>query len=134
MDPAADPMVSTGLMKNTLILGGRFIEHDDANDGGDFFGKGHWGCNTVDKRWEGTRLDSMGTGIMVDHGAHDPATDTWTMTGELTDPASGAPMKKRSTVTRHDDDHHTMVMFFTPTVGEHAGVETKMMEISYTRA
>ncbi|HHN78395.1 MAG TPA: DUF1579 domain-containing protein [Phycisphaerales bacterium] len=134
MDPSADPMVSTGVMKNSLILGGRFIEHDYANDDGTFFGKGHWGYNTVDERWEGTWLDSMGTGMMIDRGRYDPASETWTMTGEMTDPASGQVMKKRSLLIRHDDDHHTMEMYFTATAGEHAGVETKIMEICYTRA
>lgn len=134
MDPSADPMVSTGVMKNSLILGGRFIEHDYANDDGNFFGKGHWGYNTVDKRWEGVWLDSMGTGMMIDYGQYDPAKKTWTMTGEVTDPASGEPMKKRSTVIVRDNDHHTMEMYFTATTGEHAGVEMKIMEITYTRA
>ncbi len=134
MDPSAEPMVSTGVMTNRLILGGRFLEHDYANDDGTFFGKGHWGYNTVDQRWESTWLDSMGTGMMIDRGRYDPVAKAWTMLGEVTDPTTGRLVKKRSSVIRHDDNHYTMEMFFSSTTGEHAGVETKIMEINYTRA
>jgi hypothetical protein len=47
-----DPMISTGTMKNTLDLGGRFLRQDyvgDPNDGPfpEFAGRGFRGFNTV---------------------------------------------------------------------------------------
>ena len=36
-------------------------------------------------------------------------------------------------LTVTDADHHTMETFFAPTQGEHAGQESKCMEIRYSR-
>ena len=49
-----DPMVTTGVMENTLALGGRFLRQDytgDPSDGpfSNFEGRGYWGYNTVTK-------------------------------------------------------------------------------------
>jgi len=133
MDPTADPMVSTGKMRNTLVLGGRFLEHDYRDDSGMFSGKGFWGYNTIEKRWEGVWLDTMATFMMVDQGSSATGSKTWTMTSEIRDPGSGHMMRKRSTVVLHDDGSHTMEMFFTPQAGEHAGHESKCMESNYAK-
>lgn len=134
MDPSADPMVSTGVMTNAMILGGRFLEQNYADDQGQFFGKGLWGYNTTDGRWEGLWIDTMATFMMTDRGQFDAGTKTWTMTGDMTCPQTKQSMSKRSTIIQHGPDSHTMEMFFTTSEGEHAGVEMKCMEINYTRA
>ncbi|USO00314.1 MAG: DUF1579 family protein [Phycisphaeraceae bacterium] len=134
MDPSADPMVSTGIMKNTLVLGGRFLEQDYADDQGHFFGRGFWGYNKTDARWEGVWMDTMCTFMMVDHGRHDAGAKTWTMSSEMTCPQTKQLMSKRSVITQHADDRHTMEMYFTYMDGEQAGQEMKCMEINYRKA
>lgn len=129
--PGADPMVSTGTMTNRLILGGKFIEHDYTDDPGMFQGKGYWGYNTVDKRWEGVWVDAMAPFMHIETGSHDANAKAWEMTGEMTDPASGARMRKRSVVKLIDNDRHTMEMYFSK---DGASEEFKSMVIEYTRA
>jgi hypothetical protein len=129
-----EPMVSTGTMTNTFTLGGRFIEHDyqgDAQEGPfpDFQGKGYWGYNKTDDRYEGVWIDTASTMMQVEHGQVDASGKIWTMHGEMTCGMSGHTMKKRSVVTLTDNDHHTMEMFFTDPQGN----EMKGMEINYTR-
>ena len=133
-ETGAEPMVSHGTMTNTLIFGGRFVEHEYADDSGMFQGKGFFGYNRLEERWEGIWSDTMATFMMTERGSYDEASKTWTMTDELKDPGSGHMMRKRSVVTLHGDGTHTMETWFTPLAGENAGVESKCMEIAYTRA
>ncbi len=130
-----DPMVSTGTMTNTLELGGRFIHHvyqGDANDGPfpDFQGRGYWGYNTIDKRYEGLWIDTAGTHFGLEYGQVDEAGKVWTMLGSMTNPQTGAPMQKKSIVTLHNDNSHEMEMFFEGDAGEW----NKIMAIKYSRA
>lgn len=130
-----EPMVSTGTMVNTLDLGGRFLRQEytgDANDGPfpNFEGRGFWGYNTVDKRYESVWIDNAGTMMMMDTGQVDEAGTTWEMGCEMTCPMSGERMKKRSVIRLIDHDHHVMEMYHTGP----DGTEVKCMEITYTRA
>jgi hypothetical protein len=134
MDPGQDLMVSTGVMVNRLVLGGRFLEQDYADDAGMFQGRGLFGYNTIEQRWEGLWIDTMATFMMHEHGSYDAGTRTWEMSEEIRDPGSGHLMRKRSVVTVTDADRHTMAMFFTPLAGENEGRESKCMEIAYERA
>ena len=132
MDPEGEPMTSTGLMKNTWVLGRRFLRQDYRGDSADhpFEGTGYFGFNNVTGSYEGMWIDSMSTGMSTDCGACDSGGQVWTMEGDMQDPASGAIMTKRSVVTVHDTDHHTMEMFFSGPDGH----EFKAMQIDYTRA
>ena len=124
---------SNGTMSNELDLGGRFLKQTYSDSDDHFHGRGFWGYNTIDNRWEGLWIDDMGTFFQLDHGQHDPATNSWEMKGQMTDPGTGSPMNKRTVITITGPDSHTMDTYFTPTVGEHAGKESKCMEIKYTR-
>lgn len=130
MDPNADPQVSTGTMTNTMVLGERFLQHDYQDDAGMFAGKGFWGYNTTDGRYEGLWIDTMCTFFQLERGQHDAATDTYNMEGSMTDPMSGQPLQKRSVIKRVSNDEHTMTMYFK----RPQGPETKAMEIHYKRA
>jgi len=134
MDPAAEPQVSTGTMVNEMVLGDRFLEQRYQDDSGMFAGRGFWGYNTTDKRYEGFWIDSMGTFFQVEHGQLDKPSKTWSMSSTMTDPGSGKPMRKRSVIKLIDHDRHTMEMFFAPLVNGKPGPETKCMEIRYERA
>jgi len=129
-----DPMVMTGSMVNTLDLGGRFLKQVYKSDGcdgpfGDFQGRGWWGYNTVDKRFEGLWIDTACTIMQVEHGQVDSSGKKWTMKGSMSNPETGQPMGKRSVITLQDNDHHTMEMYFSTPEGEQ-----KCMEIKYERA
>ncbi len=129
MDPAADPMASTGTMKNTMVLGGKFLEQVYEDDAGMFSGRGFWGYNTTDGRYEGFWIDSMATFFHIEHGEHDAGRDVYTMAGQMTCPQTGQPMKKRSVISFKGPDANSMEMYFTGADGQ----EKKAMEIQYVR-
>ena len=130
-----EPHISTGTMTNTFELGGRFLNQTykgDPNEGPfpGFEGRGYWGYNTTDKRYEGVWMDTACTQMQTEQGQVDGSGKVWTMHGEMTCPQSGQLMKKRSVITLTDNDHHTMEMFWD--MGD--GNEFKGMEITYARA
>jgi hypothetical protein len=51
------------------------------------------------------------------------------MVGTMPDPQTGQPIQKRTVITLHDRDHHSMEMFFQGADGN----EFKGMEIQYRR-
>ena len=58
-----DPHVSTGVMTNTMALGGRFLQQEYVGDQTEgpfpnFEGKGFWGFNTVTNQYEGFWIDT----------------------------------------------------------------------------
>ena len=133
MDPTGDPHVSTGVMTNTLDLGGRFLHHvykGDAVEGPfpNFEGRGYWGYNTTKKTFEGFWIDTACTFMQNETGNVDASGKVWNMVGEMTCHESGQTMKKMSVVTLQDNDHHKMEMFFESPEGRFKG-----MEINYVR-
>lgn len=130
-----DPMVMTGVMVNTLELGGRFLHHvytGDASHGPfpGFEGRGYWGYNTVDNRYEGLWIDTACTFFQLEQGEVDTSGKVWTMHGSMTNPETGKPMKKKSIVTLEGKDTHKMESYFDTGDGEWF----KSMEIEYKRA
>ncbi len=128
-----EPMVSTGTMTNSWELGGRFLRQSyqgDPSEGPfpDFEGRGFFGYNTVDRRWEGFWIDTASTIMQFEQGEVDAAGKMWTMRGSMTNPRDGQPVAKRSVITLVDDDHHSMEMFFETPEGEAKG-----MAIDYAR-
>lgn len=130
MSPQDDPMVSQGTMKNTMDLGGRFLRQEYTDDAGMFEGRGFWGYNAIDKRFEGFWIDSMATLFQLEQGEHDASTDTYNMKGTMTDPRSGKPLTKRSVIKILSPTQHRIEIFFQ-LEGE---AENKSMEILYTKA
>ncbi len=130
-----EPMVSTGVMTNSLDLGGRFLRQvykGDANDGPfpNFEGRGFWGYNTTDNRYEGMWIDTACTALQTEQGQVDASGKVWTMLGSMTNPQTGQPMGKKSVITLHDKNTHEMAMFFDMVDGNWQ----QGMQISYTRA
>ena len=68
--------------------------------------------------------------MMTDAGDVDESGKNWTMVGESVDPQTGGIVRKKSTIVRQDDNHHSMEMFHANDAGEYV----KIMEINYTRA
>lgn len=130
MQPGQPPMTSSGTMVNAMAVGGLFLQQEYQRDGGDFEGKGFWGYNTVDELYEGFWIDSMATFFQLERGRHDPQSDTYTMDGSMTDPASRKTITKKSLIRWLGPDAHSMEMFFrTPD-----GREFRALEIQYRRA
>lgn len=130
-----DPHKSTGVMTNTMDLGGRYLHQTytgDATEGPfpDFEGRGYWGYNTVQNRYEGFWIDTACTYMQNETGDVDESGTVWTMTSTMANPQTGEPMNKRSVVTFIDADHHRMEMFFEGPDGN----ACKVMQIEYTRA
>jgi len=129
-----DPMVVGGTMVNSWVVGGLYLGQDyegDASDGDfpNFQGKGFWGYNTVQKRYEGFWIDSASTIMQVELGQVDATGKVWEMFSESVSSATGEDMKKRTVITLIDDDHHRMEMYVTLADGQ----EMKSMEINYSR-
>lgn len=129
-----EPQVMSGVMTNTLDLGGRYLQQTYKGDQTDgpfpcFEGRGFWGFNTVTKKYEGFWIDSASTFMQNEVGDVDSSGKKWTMIGHMTDPQSGGPLQKRSVITLKDKDHHSMELFFKGPDGN----EFKAMEIQYAR-
>ncbi|MFQ5740180.1 MAG: DUF1579 family protein [Acidobacteriota bacterium] len=128
-----DPMVSTGRMTNTMDLGGRFLRQVYTGDPGEgpfpgFEGRGFWGYNKTDQRFEGFWIDIASTMMQIEYGQVDDSGRVWNMKSTMTDPRSGQPVARRSVITLIDRDHHSMEMYWHAPQGE-----VKGMEIQYAR-
>lgn len=131
MDPAAPPMVETGKSVNTAVLGGRHVRMDFSGPfmGKPFEGTGYTGYDNVTGKYVSTWQDNMSTGIQLMRGDYDPASRTYTYTGEMPDlMAPGQPTPVREVIRVIDPDHHVMEMHET-----HGGKEAKTMEIDFKR-
>ena len=93
-----------------------------------FKGLGTEGYDNVKKKFVGTWMDNMGTGIMMSEGDYDPATKTFTYTGEM-EMMPGMKQKIREVMKITDKDHMDFEYY-----EDRGGKETKTMEIAYTRS
>lgn len=126
---SGDPTVTTGVMTNTLVLRGRYLQQVFKSDPApDSWGHGFWGFNQATNKFEGFWIDSRSTKMQIEVGDVDETGTVWTMVGEITGP-SGNAVKKRSVITLEDNDRHKVEMFFTRPDGN----EVKVVEIRYER-
>jgi len=130
MDPKAPPMESKGTAEVKPILGERFFQMNLSSTIMDkpFTGIATNGYDNVKKKYVGTWIDSMSTGIMRSEGTAD-ATGNMKVEGVGTDPITGKESKMRIVGTWQGDDK--LVEEFYEKKG---GKEQKTMEITYTRA
>lgn len=127
-----EPTTSNGTAVNRAIMDGRFIQTDYTGDfaGEKFTGLGYTGYDNLRKKFVGTWMDSMSTGVYLTHGSYDAATSTYTYAGEFPDfmdPTKS--IKVRETVKIDSADQHTMSWYEVR--GDKP--EAKTMEIVYTR-
>lgn len=138
MDPSGKPQESKGVATRKSIMGGRFVVMDvngkfqmPGADGKmkemEFKGQGIEGYDNAKKKFVGTWMDNMGTGIMNSEGDYDPATKTFTFASKYT-MAPGMDTPIREVVKLTDKDHMTFEWYES-----HGGPEMKTMEINYTR-
>ena len=130
MDPKQPPMESTGTAEVKPILGDRFIQTNFSStfQGKPFSGIGTEGYDNVKKKYVGTWIDSMSTGIMRSEGTAD-TNGNMKSEGVSTDPMTGKESKMRIVGTWQGDDKLVEEFF-----EKKGGKEVKGMEITYTRA
>ena len=138
MDPSAPPQESKGTATRKAMMDGRFVVMDVTGkmempgpDGKTksmtFKGHGLEGYDNVKKKFVGTWMDNMGTGIMMSEGDYDPTTKTFTYRSEM-EPMPGMKTAVREVLKVTDKDHMTYEWY-----ENRGGQDVKMMEISYTR-
>lgn len=137
-DTSKKPMESKGTAVRKSIMDGKFFSMDVngtmemPDEHGKlksmpFHGMGIEGYDNARKKFVGTWMDSMGTGMMNSEGDYDAASKTFTYTGEYT-MMPGMTEKIKEVLKLTDKDH--MVFEWYENRG---GKETKTMEIDYTR-
>jgi hypothetical protein len=131
MQPGAPAQESTATAEAQWLMGGRYLQEDVKGTIGGmaFEGRGVVGYDNLKKKYVGTWIDNMGTGIMTSEGAYDAATKTFTNTSEISDPQSGKTIKEREVLRIVSDAKMVRQMW---TKGRD-GKEFKSMEITYTR-
>ena len=138
-DPSTKPEESKGTAVRKSAMDGRFVSLDVTGKmkmpGPDgkmkdftFRGMGIEGYDNVKKKFVGSWMDNMGTGIMMSEGDYDPATKTFTYTGEY-EAIPGMKQQIREVVKVTDKDHMTFEWY-----ENRGGKEAKTMEINYTRS
>ena len=137
-DPNSKPEESKGTAVRKSVMGGRFVTMDVngkfkmPDETGkmkdvEFKGMGIDAYDNAKQKFVSAWMDNMGTGIMMAEGTYDPATKTFTYTGEY-QMAPGMKQQIREVIKLTDKDH--MVFEWYENRG---GTEAKTMEISYTR-
>ena len=141
MDPSMPPMQTAGKSKSKWVMDGRFVMDEFEGElvmpgpKGEmvkvpFKGMGLTGYDNVKNLYVGSWVDSMTTGLLTMSGSFNPMTKTLLMFGKMDDLASGVYGK----TVRYDtkilgEDKHVFTIYDC-----HAGVDYKVMEITYTRA
>ena len=124
------PNVSKGVETNALLGGGLWLIQDFKGEfmGAPFQGHGVTGYDPSKKKYVGTWVDSMSTGLSTTEGTYDPKTKTLTSQFEGPGP-DGKTMKMRT--TSEWKDAHTRVFTMYSPAGQ--GEEFAMMKITYKR-
>ncbi|MBS0196692.1 MAG: DUF1579 family protein [Planctomycetes bacterium] len=120
---------STGTARFAPSFGGRFVStaFDSQFNNNPFKGVGFYGYNNGEKRYESVWVDSQTTAITFFTGTRDNNTFTWT--GNYTDPTNGEKKTLKATNTFQGKDTMTFTMYLVSS----NGTETKTAEITYTR-
>lgn len=132
MNPAGQPMESTGTVNYTTLYDGRYVQGQYRGDmmGTPFEGLGLMGYDNTSGRYQASWIDSMDTAIMYMTGQYDATAKTLTYTGQMEDPLKpGTKVTVREVVRLTSPDSHTMEWYET-----RGGKEVKTMEIVYNRA
>lgn len=132
MAPGAPPMTSKSSCVSKMAMGGRYdvTTFSGSFMGQPFEGMAIMGYDNSKKAYISTWIDNMGTGMMHMEGKADASGKVITMTGKMTDPATGRECDVKEINTFIDDDHHTMEMYGPDPA---TGKQYKNMEIKFTR-
>lgn len=130
MMPGAPVMEGTGSAVITSIFGGRYFQEAFKGDmmGMPFEGMGTSGFDNVSKKFVGTWVDSMSTGIAVTEGTWDAASSTFKYDMTFNDPVTGKAKHGKISVKVVDKNTHVSEFW-----DEMDGKWVKTMELTYTR-
>jgi hypothetical protein len=130
MGPGTSTSVSKGVETNTLMAGGLWLVTQFKGEflGKPFEGSGVLGYDPAKKKYVGTWVDSMSTGVSLLESTYDPAKKTLTGTFEGPD-MSGKVVKMKSVTQWKDDDSR----IFTLSVPASERDEIPAMRITYRR-
>jgi hypothetical protein len=132
MAPGAPAQESTATSEAKWIMDGRYVEDITKGTFNEmpFEGRGLVGYDNLKKKYVGTWIDNMGTGIGTSEGTWDAAAKTFNYASEMPDPMAGKYVKTRMTEKMIDKDHWVMAMHCAGPDGK----EFMSMEIDYQRA
>lgn len=130
-----DPIVQHGTMRNSMQVGGLYLEQDYKGDRSPgpfpaFEGRGFWGYNTSAGEYEGFWIDNASTMMQLEKGQVDESGKVWTMRSAFRHPQSGQMIQKRSVIRLLDDNRNDMTTWMTGPDGN----EFRTMEILFERA
>jgi hypothetical protein len=130
--PDSVPTVTKGNVERKMVLGGRYLCEEYSGDmmGSPFSGIGYTGYDNFKKKFVGTWMDNMSTGVATMEGTLDKSGKQLTMWGKMDDPMTGEKDKKVKYVTKYiDDDHSTFEVYDVTAYGD----KKPTMVITYTR-
>jgi hypothetical protein len=129
--PDQPPVESAGTAETKSLLGDRYVQTtiNSTMMGKPFSGQGITGYDNTKKKFVGTWIDSMSTGIMRTEGTSDPSGKVMTSQSTFTDPLTGKESKMKI-VGKWEGDDKLVEEFYE----KRGGKEAKTMEITYSRA
>ncbi len=129
--PGAPEETATGVMVNTWVLGGRYVQGKFSGDfaGMEFTGLSYTAYSNADKEYQGIWMDSMGTAIEFSSGPGSLEDKSLNMTATSTNPMTGDKMDVVESFTIQSHDQHT----YTRSEVAGNGMVTSTMTIVYTR-
>lgn len=129
--PGGEPETSRGRSTGEWVLGGRFVGYRYKGEfhGGPFEGIGYTGYDNIQKKYLSIWMDTMYTGALIDWGAYDTASRTFSYAGEFKAP-TGQTVQSRSVVKVVNNDEHMITMYHSAP----GTPEQKVMELTYRRA
>lgn len=136
--PGAPEQQSKGTAVRKSIMGGRYVVMDVTGkikmpgaDGKlkemEFKGQGTEGYDNAKKKFVGSWIDNMSTGILMSEGDYDAGSKAFTYTAEM-EMAPGMKTKVREVMKVVDKNHMSFEWY-----EDRGGQEAKTMEINYTR-
>lgn len=130
MAPGAPPMDSTGRMVNTLLLGGRVLEHKYKGTmmGSEFEGWGSLSFDNISQQYTGVWMDTMATMIQLHTGPAGADPSVLDLRGEFTLPMGVIQSRH---LTRVLDRDHMVFEIHQSRAGQ---PEALIGRIEYTRA
>jgi Protein of unknown function (DUF1579) len=129
--PDKPPAESKGTAETKSLLGDRYVQTSIKSNfmGRPFSGIGTTGYDNTRKKFVGSWIDSMSTGIMRSEGIIDDTGKVMTSDAVGTDPLTGEESRTRI-VGKWESDNKMVEEFYE----KRGGKEMKTMEITYTRA
>jgi hypothetical protein len=118
--PGSDPVISKAKETARLMAGGLFLVFDVEGEmmGAKFAGHGTMGYDTHKRKYTGSWIDSMATGVYLVEGTYDEQTKVFTELMEGSDPGTGQPMKMKVTHEIKDKDNRILKFFMNGPEGK----------------